>query len=80
VTCQSALDAKADAETLFLFMRSGRHFCGLSYPLGWMLGVMDLGGGTKKAIRAGQQYVAQRRAIACARAAFDAVPGLRGGE
>lgn len=77
---QSEMDATADAETLRLFMRDGRHFCGLDHPEGWWLGHMDLGAGVRKHLLRGWGGRAASAAVHAARAAFKAVPELRGND
>jgi hypothetical protein len=73
-----AADAKADAETLRLFMLDGRHFCDLGTCEGYYLGYMDLGAGVKLYLRRGWWKRAVAAAPHAALAAFKAVPGLRG--
>lgn len=70
-------DAIADAETLILFMRSGREFCGLRYCEGWSLSFCDLSAGARKHARRGWAHRAAAAAMLGAREAFKAVPGLR---
>lgn len=70
-------DAIADAETFRLFMVSGREFCGVRYPVGWMLGTQDLSMGARKYIERGWAARSGAAAMHAARAAFLAVPELR---
>jgi hypothetical protein len=75
---QARADAFADAATLRLFMRDGRHFCGLGTCLGWSLSFQDLGHGVRKHLARRWYERAAKSAESAARAAFEYIPGLRG--